>query len=50
VKTEGERTNPYQVDSINKTAGELLEELLTLVNIIRRKFRERGRRSDVKHG
>jgi hypothetical protein len=41
VITEGEIINPCQADSINKTAGELLEELLTLVNNTRSKIRER---------
>jgi hypothetical protein len=40
VKIEEERIYPCQADSINKTAGELLEELLKLVNNIRIKIRE----------
>jgi hypothetical protein len=50
VKIERERIYPYQADSINNTGGELLEELLTLVNNKRIKIREKGKRSDVKHG
>jgi hypothetical protein len=50
MKVEGERINPYQADSINKTAGEIQEELLALVNNIRIKIRGKGRRSNVKHG
>jgi hypothetical protein len=39
VIKEGERINPCQADSINKTEGDLLEELLTIVNNRRSKIR-----------
>jgi hypothetical protein len=41
VIIEGERINPCQAGSINKSAGEVLEELLILVNNTRSKIRER---------
>jgi hypothetical protein len=42
VITEGEIINPSQSSSINKPTGDLLEELLAIVNTIRTKNGEKG--------